>query len=398
MLVINTLGKFRISNGDVVLDEHKMHSQMLIKLFIYLIVHRGKDLSSEEIASAVWLGDEVDNPAGALKNLMYRLRKLLNDAFGQQEYILTNRGAYSWNPEMEVLVDAEEFEKLVRIAKEQNDLKIACDKYEKALVIYEGGFLNSITDLHWVQNLNTYYHSLYLTAARALAELLLKQKKYEKVERICGRALEMEPADEQLYAYKIRAYMYSGKLKQAMEFYEIAQKSMQQILGISNLIILEEVYQELLSMNNGTKIDNIDEIQSDVMEENPEGVFFCGYQVFKEIYQLEARKSVRSGLPNQLILFTIESINNETEGVRNFRIKQGIEKLETVMKYALRIGDVAAKYSDSQYVLLVLNCSHESGYLVANRIVNKMNDGSQKYNGIKIKIDVEEVTCEKKFE
>ena len=117
MLVVNTLGKFRISDGNEFLDERKLHSPMLIKLFLYMMVHREKAVSTEEIINAIWMEEEVDNPIGALKNLMYRLRKVLNDTFGQNDYILTNRGSYTWNPEVELLIDTEEFEKLIQSAK-----------------------------------------------------------------------------------------------------------------------------------------------------------------------------------------------------------------------------------------------------------------------------------------
>lgn len=395
MLVVNTLGKFRISDGIEYLDERKLHSQMLIKLFLYMVMHKGKDVSTEELIGAIWIEEEIDNPIGALKNLMYRLRKVLNDTFGPQDYIITNRGSYTWNPNIELVTDIGEFEKLIQTAKEQKDEKITCEKYESAIMVYEGRFMAQITDLHWIHNLNTYYHTMFLESAKVLLDAYLLQGNIGLVERICDKVLAIDTTDEEIYVYKIKAFMYVGKIKQAMEVYEIAKKRMQVEMGITNSPLLEETYQELLSMNKGDAIDDIEEIHSDVVEENPEGVFLCGYPVFKEIYQLEARKSLRSGLPNQMILFTIETINGENDAIGLFRIKQGMEQMERVMKKTLRLGDVAAKYSDSQYVLMVLNCDRECGYLVANRIIGKMTEGNSKYNGIKINIDVEEVTCDR---
>lgn len=395
MLVVKTLGKFQISDRTEILDESKLHSPMLIKLFVYMMIHRGKPLSIEEITNAVWAEEEIDNPVGALKNLMYRLRKVLNDTFGKQEYIITNRGSYTWNPEIEVLVDTDEFEKLIHAAKGQENKNAAAEKYEYALMIYEGRFINNITDLYWIHNLNAYYHTMYLDAVRSLMDIYFKRGNYVDIEMICDKALEIDPSEEQLYTYKIKAYMYAGKLKQAMEYYEIAKKRIQYEIGIHDPELLQEVYQELLSMDNGEFVEDMEGIQADVIEENPDGVFFCGYPIFKEIYQLEARKSTRSGLPNQLILFTVETVNKEPEAIQAFRIKQGMERLESVMRKALRIGDVAARYSDSQYVLMVLNCDCECGWLVANRIISKVSEGTTKYDNIKIRVDIEEVTCER---
>jgi len=395
MLIVNTLGKFRVTNEDVILDDNALHSPMLVKLFIYMVLHREKDLTTEEIADAVWMDGEIDNPAGALKNLMYRLRKCLNDTFGVQEYILTNRGSYHWNPDIKILLDVEEFEKVLNSAKSVIDQEKDLEKYEEAIMIYEGDFMSSITDLHWAQSLNSYYHSMYLSAVKTLAEMYLIKDMYEEMEQVCNKALEIDITDEQLYYYQIKARMCSGKVKLAFESYEAAKKVISQELGIYKSDLLEEIYQEMLTSSKGTVADEIEEVHADVKEENPDGVFFCGYPVFKEVYQLEARKSIRSGIPNQLILFTVETLHNEAEAIQKFRIKQGMERLEQVMKKSLRLGDVASKYSDSQYVLLVPNCTNESGHLVASRIIAKMNDNTKKYSGIKIKVNVEEVNCER---
>ena len=54
MLTVNTLGKFQIIEADVVLDDDKIRSTRLSNLFVYLILHRTKTLTVDEIASALW--------------------------------------------------------------------------------------------------------------------------------------------------------------------------------------------------------------------------------------------------------------------------------------------------------------------------------------------------------
>ena len=98
MLTVNTLGKFQIREADVVLDDDKIRSTRLSNLLVYLILHRNKTLTVDEIASALWQDEETNNPAGALKNLMYRLRNLMKQYFGEQEFIQTNRGILPVEP------------------------------------------------------------------------------------------------------------------------------------------------------------------------------------------------------------------------------------------------------------------------------------------------------------
>lgn len=392
MLTVNSLGKFQLTDGNVVVNEDDLRSVMLSKLLMYILLYRDKTLTTEDIATAIWQEEEIDNPAGALKNLMYRLRKNLAKYFGNQDFILTNRGSYRWNTDVEVNLDIEQFEKLINEAKQENVYERAILMYEQAIAIYQGDFMTKLTDMHWILTLNTYYHSLYLTCVKALSELYLKMERYEEVERICTDALKLENADEQLYCYQIEARMHCGKINLAFDSYDEARKIMEKELGIRKTTILNKVYEELMAISKGGVSYNISEVKKDIEEENPSGVFLCGYPIFKEIYHLEVRKSTRSDSPENLVLLTLEPKKEDTKEVAEFRIKQAMNGLEETICECLRVGDVAAKYSDSQFILLLPTCTKDLAMLVANRIVSKMYEKNSKYKKVNVKINIEEVS------
>lgn len=394
MLTVNTLGKFQVTDGEIILNDDNLRSAMLSKLLMYMLIYRDKTLTTDDISMAIWQDEEVDNPAGALKNLMYRLRKALAAKFGEQDYIVTNRGSYRWNPEIEVVIDAEQFEKLVASAKNENVYEDAILKYERALSLYNGGFMNRISDMHWIQTLSTYYNSIYLSVVKALAELYIKMEDYEKLEKICNEALQYENADEQLYCYQIEARMRSGNITLALESYEKAREIMEKELGIRKTTILNKVYEELLAMSKGQTSYNIKEVKEDIEEEDPQGVFLCGYPIFKEIYHLEVRKSARSDNPENLVLFTIEGRKEDPKEVAEFRVKSAMNGLETVIKDSLRVGDVAAKYSETQFIVLLPSCNKELAATVANRIVSSFYEYNPKYKNVTVKINIEEVSSD----
>ncbi|MCI7107583.1 MAG: BTAD domain-containing putative transcriptional regulator [Lachnospiraceae bacterium] len=392
MLTVNSLGKFQLTDGNVVVNEDDLRSIMLSKLLMYILLYRDKTLTTEDIATAIWQDEEIDNPAGALKNLMYRLRKNLAKYFGNQDFILTNRGSYRWNTDVEVNLDIEQFEKLINEAKQENVYERAILMYEQAIAIYQGDFMTKLTDMHWILTLNTYYHSLYLTCVKALSELYLKMERYEEMERICTDALKLENADEQLYCYQIEARMHCGKINLAFDSYDEARIIMEKELGIRKTTILNKVYEELMAISKGGVSYNISEVKKDIEEENPSGVFLCGYPIFKEIYHLEVRKSTRSDSPENLVLLTLEPKKEDTKEVAEFRIKQAMNGLEETICECLRVGDVAAKYSDSQFILLLPTCTKDLAMLVANRIVSKMYEKNSKYKKVNVKINIEEVS------
>lgn len=396
MLSVNTLGKFQIMSECEALNDDNIHSTMLTKLLLFMIIHREQSMTVDEITTALWHEEEVDNPAGALKNLMYRLRNLLKKHFGDTDFIITNRGSYCWNPDVKLVVDVEEFERLLEKAKLcTEDANNAIIYYEKAVRIYQGDFMSKLTDMHWVVTMSTYYHSMYLSAIKGLAELYIASGLFDELESICNEALQYDPVDEQLHYYLILARMKNNKLKLAMESYEKACDILDRELGIKRPAKLQKIYEELLKMNKGTKAENIERVQEDMSEKDPEGAFFCGYPVFREIYRLEARKRKRLGEAEYVLLLTVKTDNQlagSTEQIEQFRMKKIMDGLETTIRETLRIGDVVAKYSESQFVILLSFCSYECGMLVANRIISRFYHENPKYRGLKIRVNLEEVT------
>lgn len=397
MLTVNTLGKFQVMNGNATIDDDKLRSIMLSKLLMYMLLYRDKTLTTEDIAAAIWQEEESDNPAGALKNLMYRLRKSLNKYFGDEEFILTNRGSYRWNPEVEVNLDIEMFESLINQAKMENVYEQAILRYEQALSLYQGEFMINLLDMHWIMTLNTYYHSLYLTAVKALAEFYIKTEQYEKLESICNEAMKYENVDEQLYCYQIEARMRCGKISLALESYEKAREIMEKELGVRKTTVLNKVYEELLAMSKGQNSYSISELHDDIVEEEPEGVFMCGYPIFKEIYHLEARKNARSKVEETLVLITLNARPEDTVEVAEFRVRQAMKGMEATIKQSLRVGDVAAKYSDSQFILLLPTCNEDLASLVSNRLLSNFYEQNAKYKSIQIGVNIEPISLKGNF-
>lgn len=396
MISVTTLGKFQIVNEYGMLNDENVHSAMLTKLLIFLIAYREKNLTTDEIAEALWHDEEVENPAGALKNLMYRLRKLLKNNLGNAEFIITNRGSYCWNPEEQLIVDAEQFEHILEKAKLcTEDISAGINYYERGIQLYQGDFMSKLSDAHWAAAMSTYYHSLYLSAIKSLAEIYIEAGMFDDLESLCNEALKHDATDEQLHYFLILARMKNHKLKLAMESYEKACDILMRELGVRKPAKLQKIYQELLQMNKGTKAEKMEHVQEDMMEENPEGAFFCGYPVFREIYRLEARKGIRNGETEYVLLLTmkLEGLHEEaSDKVEQFRMKKAMSGLENTLKTALRIGDVVSKYSDSQFVILLPYCSYECGMLVANRIISRFYDDNPQNKGMSITINLEEVT------
>ena len=183
MIYARLFAHLEISENGKALSQDQIRSDMVTKLLSYLICHRGKGSTVQELTEVLWPDDRSDNPAGALKNLMYRLRNILKKAWGDGDFVLTGRGSYQWNPDIPLQVDAEEFERLCREAREEQSAEEKIQKEIEAVGLYQGRFLPDFSDDSWIMSMSVYYHSLYLAVVKELAGLLESAGRFEEMER-----------------------------------------------------------------------------------------------------------------------------------------------------------------------------------------------------------------------
>ena len=304
-LTVRMFGKFQTENEKGILNKENMRSEMLTRLLAYMISHREKDMTAQELIDVLWPEDQSDNPSGALKNLMYRLRKLMNNTWGESgKYIVTGRGAYQLNPEFVFHVDIEEFEECCRQVFNSEDPAVQQENGKRAVELYQGMFLSELSSEYWVVSIATYYHSIYLTMVKRLAALLEKEKKFTDVEEICGKAIQIEPLDEEIHCFLLRAMIADNKQQLAASHYKETVKLLYDSLGVRPSGEMENIYEELQKIQHDHE-SNIDIIQEDLREEKASGAFFCEYGVFRKIYALESRSSRRLGISVHLALISL---------------------------------------------------------------------------------------------
>ncbi|RHP36243.1 BTAD domain-containing putative transcriptional regulator [Lachnotalea sp. AF33-28] len=392
-IIVNLFGQFQVISSKGVLNEDNIRSEMVAKLLAYLLSHHGSIIPVQELSDAMWSEDETENPVGALKNLAYRLRNVLKEILGESNYILTGRGSYYWNPEIPVYVDAEEFEEYCRRAKSGGSLQEQTEWYENAVELYQGDFLPKQASEHWVIPVSTYYHTLFLDAAKALAGLYELDQQYDKMASVCSKAIEKDGLDEQLHCLFIKALVGQNKHGLALAHYSKATAALYENLGTKPSKELQEVYQDLLKSKNELETD-LSVIQSDLSEEaEPEGVFLCEYGVFRQIYRLEVRRSARLGLSEYVLLLTVTPKAYVSQNSDTYLkvINDAMEQLKGVLNGSLRIGDVASRYSGSQYVVMLPTCTFESAEMVTNRILTRFYALS-KYPKVNIQFSLEEIS------
>lgn len=369
-VAVTMLGGFRIRvDGNVLTDEIN-RSQKLWNVLCYLIAHRERTVPQSEFIELFWPEENSANPTNALKTLLYRVRSLLEPLFGEGlEPILSQRGAYAWNPAIACEMDVDRFELLCRRAQ---DTALPAQKrmalYEEAAEVYRGDYLPKLANQMWVVPISAHYHTLYLEAVKEYADLLEHAEKFETMAELCTRASQLDPLDESLHTLIVRALLRQGKDSAALSHYEKATDLLYRNLGVRPSEELRALYREIMDVEERLET-NLEVIQANLREaaQRP-GAFVCEYGFFKEAYRLEARRSARSGACVHIALVTVSLPDGGVPplGVLNTTMDQLLE----VLVHNLRRGDVVSKYSGAQYVVMLPAANFEDSTMVVERIVN----------------------------
>ena len=391
-LNVYTFGKFQISNENGILTVEKIHSEMLTRLLAYMVYNRNKSVTVQELVEVLWSEDESDNPAGALKNLMYRLRNLLKKTWGNYDFIITGRGLYQWNPHILLKVDAEEFEQYCKEIELQDSVEMQIQKGKAAVELYRGTFLPELSGEYWVIATATYQNSVYLSTVKKLAELMEQEQRYQELEQLCRQVLCFESLDEEIHCYLMRALIADNKQQEATEHYTRTVKYIYDTLGVRPSEEMQEIYKEMQKRQHEYE-SNIDIIQEELKEKDfSTGAFLCEYGVFRKIYALEARSSRRMGISIHLALVSmyLDLWPYEEYGKYQSILSEGMNVLEKTLLSGLRSSDIICRYSANQFLIMLPACQYEDAKMVVNRLKDRFYQ-SGKTKKVVLQYNIDEI-------
>ena len=387
-LEIITLGKFQVKRGEELLSHDTSRSSRVWELFKYLLANRHRGIVPELALEDLWPDQEYNDPRGAMRALIFRLRKSLSSS--SNDYIQYYQGTYYWNPDNKCWLDIEEFEKLIQNAGEltettPNDAeKMLFD----AIQLYNGEFLPESFYSQWSIPIRNRYHSLCLQASLDLIELLNKRDDYAAIINICEKLLITHPYEEEINLYYLEALLHEGRTQQAQNHYTYICKKFYQDLGIKPSIEIQNIMQ---SYNKGN-ISSLNELQNQLIENTESvGAFVCSSEVFKEIYQLERRRGERLGI---VIFLALITMNINAESIESASIELYMNNLEKYLVFCLRKGDVIARWANNQYVLMLPGMTVEQG----EKVMQRISIGYDKMHNETITIELQAVLPPEKYD
>lgn len=368
IIYVNMLGGFSITiDGKTVADQNNQAKKPW-SLLEYLITFRDRDIPAEELIDLFWRDDASNNPGGALKTLMFRVRKLLEPlGYPTQQLIFQNRKTYGWTKDLATVCDTDQFESLclksrVPDISPEERLKLCL----KAFSLYKGDFLPKSEWESWAIPIHTYYHTLYQKLVSHTLELLNEKKDYSVIIDLCQQTIAIDPYGEDAHYYLIHSLYQSGNQNMALDHYQRVCEMFYNEFAITPSTRFKELYKTISDKKHGITMD-LDTIQQVLMEGAADkGAFCCEPSVFKDIYQLETRSIERTGDSIFLCLLTISSLKGDL--LKPAVQTRAMDELGASIKNSLRRGDAYSRYSVSQYLILLPTATYENGEMILKRI------------------------------
>lgn len=389
VLYVKMLGGFSMSyNGKTIAGSSKSSISQNNALLQILIHSREKGVTRDRLEELLFGDREVDNAHHSLRSVIYNAKKYLEKAgLPKLNYIISEKDAFYWTNEIEVVEDAYEFEKLYMKAGEETDPRRRLESYLKASYEYGGEFLPMQTNNVWAVRESMRYEKIFAECVENAGRILREFEDYERMKELGQYASVIAPLSD-WESLTMEALVRMRKYDDAIRLYEHTVNYYLDELGIHPSGKIVEWFEHL-----GKGITHqhsvLEEIQKDLNGNDSEssGGFLCIYPVFQGIYRSNRRLLDRMGTSSYLMLCTIldGKGNPMKEGTVLDRLS---DRLIESARTSVRRGDTLCSYGKGQCLILLVNTSREDCSIVQQRINKSFIVGRQR---ISIKYDISSV-------
>lgn len=362
-LEVRLFGELTLSYGDEINQPLLYLGKNLKQFFEILLYYRLNPLTKEQLIDLLW--NDSENPSSALKFAVHKLRQLLSlqPMFKDLDLIVTTRNGYGINPDIAMLVDTEEVDRLWRLANNKSVSIIEKRELLNQLSTFiKQPFLINSAHLMWTVPIREYYFGLYNRSLLFLLNEFELEKQYDQVMDLAQNALKMEPFNEEFHYYYLNALVLSAQYRKAIDYYENLSKQFYKEFNLQLSLRTKNLYNFIIAKEELETLD-ISELMNNLNDNSEfQGALYCEYEVFKRLYQIALRSSERTDEQSYVMLFDLNCSEND------YVVSKMLERLKTAIGVSLRKGDVFARMNVSQFILLLPCKTEENAHMISSRI------------------------------
>ncbi len=356
----------RLGNKEI-FRESKLKTNKALQLMVLLLCCPKRRASTELLVNSLLNAEELENPKAVCKNLVYRLRKILreNDIVqNDEEAVVFENDAYHLH--LNCVSDIEAFDACWKMLDSLDE----ADRFEackQALKLYKGAFLGGMLSNYWVNEELAFLENRYFIFLNILVELVQKQGCYQEILNELVQAFGLYPHREDVYLAYIKALYECKHFNRAFQVYDNVCERLLSDIGVQPPPSLLELMKTLTLENENTAKD-IDQVHEKLCKSEVfENAHECGLYEFSHIYQAMLLGVMGKDATIRLILCTVFDEDGEA-----FHISPHLEGISQYLRKSLRAslqsGDVFARYSAGQFVILLKDSDEECCQGITSRV------------------------------
>jgi DNA-binding SARP family transcriptional activator len=237
------LGRFVMSIQNVAL---KLSASRSLSLLKYLMLNHKQNIPREVLMDVFWPDTEPETARNNLNVALHAVRRALRGVI-DLPIIVYRDGAYSLAPEIQVWLDVEEFEQLVRAGQrlESRNQSAAVSEYESAISLYQGDFLQENPYEGWTVLTRESLRMAYLNTLDSLSRIYFSQERYAACIMACQRILERDRCREDAHCLLMRCYSRQGQDHMALRQYQACVVALQLDLDVSPAPATTRLFQQI---------------------------------------------------------------------------------------------------------------------------------------------------------
>jgi DNA-binding SARP family transcriptional activator len=243
-LRIYLLGNFR-----VLLDEREITRQIRPKsrALLKALAANTRGLSKDALSELLWPETYPSSSHLSLKVETHNLRRTLGSK-GGDSWILVRDGMYRLNMDRSIWIDVDGFEELFRVGKraeERGDTARARERYEAALDLYTGDYLEDDVYEDSALVVRERLRDLHLELLGRLARIAYKARDHAGTIGYCHQIVLADPCREDAYQLLIVAHAAMRQFSRAGAWYAVARQTVKRELDRDVSKRTREVFENL---------------------------------------------------------------------------------------------------------------------------------------------------------
>ena len=363
---IRAMGAFVIDVNGNPCENLPVRSRKGVTLLLYLIMEKGRLVSSQRLIREMWSGKRSESPESALKTLVSRTRAMLNELSpGLGACIASATGGYRWEKPDNVTVDVLEIMEIFEKLREDCTREDRAALTDQMMALYRGDLYSTGEVSGDVISVN-HLHREYLDAVLKYVAQLREEESYNRLCEVCRQAMQIDDMDEQLHIELMQGMAKLNRADEALREYRSLAKTTMEEYGEEPSEELRACY-DRIAREGSTLQYNLDVIRNELDEtaSDRRGPFFCDYQSFKEIYNIEMRNLGRMGSAIFLGMIMLGEPGDEINPISRESCMAGLHE---IMRINLRKGDIITRFADNTYAMLLPTANYATCSLVIERL------------------------------